>query len=118
MARDLIGIDACKLRARRTVEHVGEGDFLARGADLDLDFIIARDERELFGEVIAEQGRAGDGRGVKTRRIEASEGTAAPFGLFATAIAQAQFGIGVGSVGAAFRGRDRPIATEGDHIRA
>ena len=41
MARDLVGIDPRQFRTRRAVEHVGERHFLARGADFDLDLVIA-----------------------------------------------------------------------------
>ena len=36
------------------IEHIGEGDFLARPADRDLDLICANDEGELFGQVMGE----------------------------------------------------------------
>ena len=75
------GKPAAKFGARQAVEgqvgavdHIGIRDFAGRGADRDLDRIIADEMLKLFGEIGAEQRRARDRTGVNPGVVEPGEG--------------------------------------------
>jgi len=44
MPRDEVGVDTDQFCAGLAVEDIGEGDFLLRRSDLDLDFVILVDQ--------------------------------------------------------------------------
>ena len=80
------------------VENVGVGDFAGRGADADLDRIVADQMLELLAKIVAEQGRAGDRSGVDAGLVEASEGAVRGRWRDFRVIFDPKFGIGKGTV--------------------
>ena len=85
--------DPAELQILAGVEHVGEGDFARRMADRDAHRIIADEMVELGGEIVAEQGRAGDAGGVDAGLVQPREGAGWRRRRRVGVIFETQFGI-------------------------
>ena len=104
--------------ARIPIEHIGEGDFLQRQADLNFDFILFRDQCQLLAKIAAKQGGAGDSCGVGALLLQPAKGTAAIFWLANAGEIEAQFGIGISAITAPLWVRLGSIAAKGNDIFA
>ena len=103
-------------KPRSGVDHIREGDFLSRAANLDLDLVILGQYLQLFGEVGGEQLGPGDGGGESAGAIEPPEGALEIGPGFAPGIVQPQFGIAPGAAGAAISGGRGAVGGEGGNV--
>ncbi len=101
-----------RAQARARINHVGKRDFLLRTANRDVDVIVIGQQVQLFGQVIGEQGRAGDRGGESTGLGQPAKGAGQVRPGFDAGIGDPQFGIAPGAAGAAFSGRKGSVGSE------
>jgi hypothetical protein len=76
--RQFVGYHAVQRDVLGPIQHVGEWNLLCGLPDRDLHTVIAHEQLELLGEIVAEQVGPGDRGGVGARRAEASVGAVQP----------------------------------------
>ena len=109
------------LRAERAeagigVDHIGEGDFLSGSDYLDIDVVIVRKERQLIGQVIRKQRRAGYCGGIGAGMGKPPKSAGQVGSGLAAGVMDPELGIAPGARNAAICGGEGAVCGKGSDV--
>ena len=122
MHRDILRGNTLHHRARFAVENIGEGDFLLRPGDGDINVVFRRDQLKLFGQIGRKQIGPCDGGGVGAQLLKPAKGAPTVGHIAArrarAGVMQGELGIGVTAIFPLARRRYGSITAKGDDVTA